>query len=59
MDVEVILGTIKKGFHIVNDFDIWDAALKTFQYNHKRAESKIFLVFPPFLFSAYKYVVLN
>lgn len=32
-------GLAKKGFHIVAGFDIWDVALKTYQYNHKYAKA--------------------
>ncbi len=32
-------GLAKKGFQIVAGFDIWDVALKTYQYNHKHAKA--------------------
>lgn len=32
-------GLSKKGFNIVAGFDIWDAALKTYQHNHKSAKA--------------------
>lgn len=32
-------GLAKKGFHIVAGFDIWDAALNTYQHNHKDAKA--------------------
>ncbi len=32
-------GLAKKGFNIVAGFDIWDIALKTYQYNHKSAKA--------------------
>ena len=32
-------GLAKKGFQIVAGLDIWDIALKTYQYNHKHAKA--------------------
>ena len=32
-------GLAKKGFNIVAGLDIWDIALKTYQYNHKNAKA--------------------
>lgn len=32
-------GLAKKGFNIVAGFDIWEVALKTYQYNHKDAKA--------------------
>lgn len=32
-------GLAKKGFNIVAGLDIWEIALKTYQYNHKNAKT--------------------